>query len=172
MRVFRALVACLVVALVASSCQRTVERDILLDDLVYGIDTTVVYSSSSEKTRLKTESQFMATAYANLYLQPISAEILNDFSLIRLSHGDKGMIAEMILEYFVADPVAQATMPDETAMWADLDAFLDETYLRFFQRLPSAYERVSLQRLIEDDSDTRPIDVYRAFLLANEYLYY
>jgi hypothetical protein len=130
-----------------SSCT-PVEKELLLDDLVYGIDTVPVYATAAEKTRLKSESQFLGTAYANLYLR------------------------ELVLEKFLNDPDVQATMPSDSEMRADLEAFVQATYLRFFQRLPGAYESVAIQRQIENDPELSPTDVFRAFINSNEYLYY
>ncbi len=160
-----------VLAIAGPSC-KPVEKDLVIDDLVYGIDTIPVYASAAEKTRLKSESQFLGTAYANLYLQPIGSSTLNELALVRLANGDKGLIGELVLENFLNDPTAQATMPSNADMRADLDAFVESTYLRFFQRLPGAYEQVAVRRLIEADPDMDPIDVYRAFINSNEYLYY
>lgn len=157
---------------VFAACREPIEREILLDDLVYGIDTVPVYATAAEKTRLKSESQFLGTAYAHLYLRPIGSNTLNELALLRLAHGDKGLITGLLIEHFLADPAVVATMPSEDDMRADPDAFVDHVYLRFYQRLPGAYERVAVRRAITDDPDLRPVDVFRAFVSSNEYLYY
>lgn len=157
--------------MLGASC-KPIEKELLIDDLIYGIDTVPIYATAAEKTRLKSESQFLGTAYSNLYLQPIASSTLNELALVRLSHGDKGLIGELVLENFLNDDAVQSTMPSNAEMRADLDAFVEATYLRFFQRLPGAYESVAVQRLIEDDPDIAPTDVFRAFINSNEYLYY
>jgi len=161
-----------IVALLFSACERTLEKDVIVDNLIYGIDTIPVYSSSAEKDKLKTTTQFISTAYSQLYLRPIPSGTLNELSLVRSAHGDKNMIGELVISHFLADEVVLASFPDEEDMQADPEAFVEQTYLRFFLRLPTAYERYALSRQIAGDSETSVLEVYRAFLLSNEYLYY
>jgi len=148
------------------------ERDVIVDNLIYGIDTIPVYSSSAEKDKLKTTTQFVSTAYSQLYLRPIPSETLNELSLLRSAHGDKNLIGELVISHFLADDAVLATLTTETEMNTDPEAFVEQTYLRFFLRLPTAYERYALSRQILSDPETTVIEVYRAFLLSNEYLYY
>ena len=153
-------------------CDRIVERNVIVDNLIYGIDTVPVYALSADKTKLKTTTQFVSTAYTQLYLRPIPSSTLNDLSLLRLSNGDKNLIGELVISYFLDDDAVLATIPTPEEMWIDLDDFVEMTYLRFFLRLPGSYEKLALRRQIEVYPDTTPREVYRAFLLSNEYLYY
>ncbi len=160
------------VAAVFAGCERTIERDVIVDNLIYGIDTIPVYGSSAEKDKLKTTTQFISTAYTQLYNRPIPSGTLNELSLLRLSNGDKNLIGELVISHFLEDDAVLATLPTNEEMWIDLDDFIDKTYLRFYLRLPGSYERLALRRQIELDPETTSPEIYRAFLLSNEYLYY
>ncbi len=162
----------LVLAVFLSSCERERIKDVIVDQLIYGIDTIPVYASAADKDKQKTTTQFLSTAYTQLYLRPIPSGMLNELTLLRLSHGDKQGIGELIISHFLQSETVQSNMPSEEEMWIDLDVFVRQTYLRFYLRLPSAYEQYALKRSIEEDDETRVVDVYRAFLLSDEYLFY
>lgn len=161
-----------VIVLMASSCQRTIEQNVIVDNVLYGIDTIPVYASASEKDRIKTTNQFISTLYSHLYFRPISSAFLAELSLVQLSNGDKGMTNDIIIESFLDDSDVQASLPSNEEMRADPEAFVEQTYLRFFLRNPTAYERYGLADRITDNADMTPEDVIRAFLLSVEYYYY
>jgi hypothetical protein len=162
----------LTVLFLAASCSKILERDIIVDNLIYQIDTIAVYESISEKTKLKTPIQFVSTLYANLYYQPIPSQLLTDLSLIRLSNGDKGIVNDLIIASFINNPQVQSSIPSESEMHADGPKFIKETYLRFLLRYPTAYEAYNLEQLIISDELLGPESIYRAFMLSKEYQYY
>jgi hypothetical protein len=169
---YRNLLGAVLLLVFASSCEREVIRDVRVDHILYGIDTVPVYASSAEKDRLKTTSQFISTAYTQLYLSPIPSGVLNELSLLRQANGDKLAIGELIISYMLASPEAQATIPSQAEMGADYDAFIRQTYLRFYLRLPTAYETHALRVMLQNQPDLQPVEVYRAFLQSDEYQYY
>ena len=173
MQVFKLTAILMLLAAVGfSSCERTVERDVIIDNVLFGIDTIPVYSSAAEKNRVKTPTQFVSTLYANLYLRPISSSTLSDLSLLQLSNGDKGMVNELFIQSFLADPVVQDGIPSYDEMRNEPEQFIRDSYLRFFLRLPTAYESYGLVQKIENDAELTPESMYRAFLLSNEYYFY
>lgn len=159
-------------ALAAAGCRKTIEQDVIVDNVIYGIDTIPVYASSADKDRFKTPTQFVSTLYSHLYLQPIHSTKLAELSLLQLAHGDKGLVNELIVESFLADEQVQATFPTDAGMRSDPEAFLRTAFLRFFLRHPTAYESHGLVQLIESEPDLSVMEVYRAFLLSNEYYFY
>ena len=80
------------------------------------------------------------------------------------------MFSEMILSQFLADPLA--AVPTNSQMRADVDLFINECYIRFFQRKPSEYEFIFLKNLINDDATITVENVYTSFVLSNEYYFY
>ena len=63
-------------------------------------------------------------------------------------------------------------IPSDAEMRADVEKFVQETYLRFFLRVPTAYEVFELKKEIENDPELTPELIYQAFALSNEYKFY
>lgn len=154
------------------SCKKVTTQEVIYDNIIYEIDSVPIYSNASEKDRLKTPLQYIASLYSHLYFSSIPANELDKLVLYRLSIGDKQLVNEMILNAMLKDPVVLAFIPTDEEMRADIDEFIEQTYLRFFLRLPNEYEKFTLRQMIVEDIDLNPINIYRAFLLSNEYMFY
>ena len=63
-------------------------------------------------------------------------------------------------------------IPPSEDMRADLGAFLQETYKRFFVRIPSEAEKAYLKNFIESDPNVTAEMVYFSFALSEEYRFY
>ena len=160
------------IALSVTSCKKEIVEEVIYDNIIYQVDTVPVYQSNSEKDRLKTPVQYISSLYSNLYYASIPSNLLDNLVIYRLSIGDKTLINELILNAMLNDPAVQANLPDEDDMLADVDAFIEESYLRFYLRNPTEYEKYGMANIIESDPDITVIDIYRSFLLSNEYMYY
>ncbi len=158
--------------LLSTSCKKEIEQEVIYDNIVYEIDTVPVYQSNAEKDRLKTPLQYISGLYSNLYLSGIPSNVLDNLVIYRLSIGDKTLVNEMILNAMLDSPDVLATIPDDSEMRDDVEAFVEECYLRFYLRKPSAYELYAMTEMIDGDADMTVVDVYRAFLLSNEYMFY
>lgn len=154
------------------SCKKEIVEDVVYDNIIYQVDTVPVYQSNAEKDRLKTPLQYVSSLYSNLYYSSIPSNLLDNLVVYRLSIGDKTLINEMILNAFLEDPVVVANIPNNADMREDVDAFIEECYLRFYLRKPTEYEKYGLANIIEGDEEITVIDVYRSFLLSNEYMFY
>lgn len=95
---------------------------------------------------------------------------MTDLSEVRTAIGDKAVADELILNDYVHSPNVQ--IPTNQQMRADIDQFVEATYLRFFLRLPNAYEKHFLKNAIQNDTQLTPELIYTAFSLSNEYKYY
>lgn len=155
-----------------SSCKKEVVEEVIYDNIIYQIDTVPVYQSNTEKDRLKTPIQYISSLYSNLAFSSIPTTILDNLVVYRLSIGDKTLVNELILNAMLEDPAVTAMFPTNAEMRDDIDAFIEESYLRFYLRNPTAYEKYSLFTIIENDEDITVTDVFRAFLLSNEYMFY
>lgn len=155
-----------------SGCQKVIEQNIIVDNVIYGIDTIPVYASAVDKDRIKTPTQYISTLYSHLYFRPISSQILADLSVLQLANGSRQLVNDMIIESFLLDEEVLGTLPNAMEMRDDIDDFVEMTYLRFYLRYPTAYEKFGLIRMIEEDAEITPLEIYRAFLLANEYYFY
>lgn len=155
-----------------SSCKKEIIQEVVYDNIIYQVDTVAVYENALEKDRLKTPLQFISSVYSNLYFSSIPSNILDNLVVYRQSIGDKLLVNELIINAMLEDPLVLINIPDNMEMRDDIPAFIEITYLRFFLRYPTEYEAYGLQEMIESDPDMSAVDVYRAFLLSNEYQFY
>lgn len=142
----------------------------VVDNVIYQVGGTAVYQDNSEKNKEKSNTQYISILHANLFQTSISPSDLTDLSEIRTAIGDKAVADELILNSYVNSPTVQ--IPTNQQMRNDIDQFVEDTYLRFFLRLPNAYERHYLKTSIENDTQLTPELIYTAFSLSNEYKYY
>lgn len=142
----------------------------VVDNVIYEVEDEVVYQSNAEKDKLKTSSQYLSILYANLFQTSISQQEVTDLSEIRLAMGDKQAADELVLNGYVHNPAV--VIPTDAEMRADIDAFIDNTYRRFYLRLPTPYERMYLKNMISEDPNLTPELIYTAFSTSDEYQYY
>lgn len=158
------------VFLLLFGCKKDITQNVVYDNVIYEINPVEVYESNADKTRQKTSEQFISILYTDLFNEPISSDGLNDFSEVMLSFGDKGLMNTMALENMLNS--FEVDIPSSDEMRNDIDKFIDETYLRFYLRYPSEYEKKYFHDLIEGDAGITPELVYAAFAQSNEYLFY
>ncbi len=155
-----------------SACKKetSVTKQTVVDNYIYGVNGENLYQSNVEKNKQKTAEQYISILYANLFQNSVPQEDLIELAELRVSIGDKQAADELILNNFVNS--GNVTIPSDSEMRADIDKFIEETYLRFFLRKPNAYETFELKKEIEDDADLTPELIYQAFALSNEYKFY
>ena len=122
------------------------------------------------KTKAKTTEQFLNIVYANLYQVPLSPNDLVRMSELILSIGDKKIAYETVIARMMNDPDIQ--LPDTGAMRADLNAFVGDTYRRFFVRDPTQAERAWWINYLETNTNLTAEEVYFAFATSDEYGFY
>lgn len=149
--------------LVFSACQKE-------DEVVYGVNQVNANSYNSGKDKLKSISQYISILYANLFQKALSANELVEISNCIMSIGDKEVANEIILSNFMNK--TGVIMPSDSLMRADMDAFLEETYNRFFIRNITEAEREFFKNFLEANPDVSVEMVYTAFSLSNEYQFY
>jgi hypothetical protein len=161
----------LIVAVVLfASCKKTIEERVIYDNVIYEMNNVVVYSSSSEKVKQKTPVQYISILYADLFNARIPNNELNNLTLISTAIGDKTMANELILSHYLNSPNLQ--LPGNEEMLSNIPAFVDEVYVRFYQRNPTPYEKLYLTNLIEEDESLTVQLIYTSFVLSNEYYFY
>lgn len=156
--------------LALSSCKKTIIQNPVYDNIIYNVDTVYVYGSNVEKTKQKTGTQWLSILFADLFQQTIPTNVLTDLDQLNLALGDKVLANGLIINLFANN--AGAIIPTDAAMRADVDAFVEDTYRRFYLRKPTAYEKHYLVDLINGDPDLTPALIYSSFAESNEYLFY
>lgn len=159
------------ILLTFSNCKKEiVTQNEVNTDYIYNVDNEVIYQSNVEKTRQKTPELYISILYSNLFQTTIPANDLSQLTGIRAATGDKQLADELFLNAFVNG--GEALIPTNQQMRDDIEGFIMETYLRFFLRIPTAYEVFELKKEIEADTQLTPELIYQGFALSNEYKFY
>lgn len=135
---------------------------------VYEVQPQELYQNAAQKQYLKTTDQFISIAYTHLFNASITNNELNKINVALLAVGDKATIQDMI----VKNMIKHVQTISNNDMRADLPAFVDQTYLRFFNRKPNEFEAWKLKDLVEKNADITPKMVYYSMMTSNEYRYY
>ena len=154
-----------------SSCKKEkITQNEINSDYLYNVENEVIYQSNVEKTRQKTPELYISILYSNLFQTSIPTDDLSQLAQIRAATGDKQLADELFLNAFVNG--GNAIIPSDSEMRNDIDQFINNTYLRFFLRIPTPYEIFEMKKEIEADSGLSPELIYQAFALSNEYKFY
>lgn len=163
-------VLCLGFVLSTLSCKKTIVQDKVYDNVIYDLGNQVVYTAASQKTKQKTATQYLSILYADLKQTTIPNNELTNLSQVNLAFGDKGLVNEVLVSHYMNNP--GVVLPTAAYMRANLDQFITDTYIRFYQRKPSSYEMYGLKKIITDDPNMTPELVYSSFALSDEYWFY
>lgn len=160
------LIKCIVPVLclvLATGCKKEPEPLFLLNDVE-------LYPSSAGKEKMKTNEQYVAILHANLFQTALSANDIFSINTCIESIGDKELAREVIISNFMNEP--DVLIPTVEEMNLDLDAFIEDTYIRFYVRYPTEAEKLYVRNFITTNPYVTPEIVYFSFALSNEYLYY
>ena len=161
---FKYILRVIILALVlGSSCKKKPEPLFILNNVE-------LYPNSASKTKVKSNQQWLSILHANLFQSSLSSNELFEMSECISSIGDKELAREVIISNFMNEE--GVIMPSEDQMRSDLETFVNETYVRFLVRYPSASEKTWYVNYIDNNPYVTPELVYFSFALSNEYLYY
>jgi len=155
--------ALIVLLLVAPGCRP--EPDVSFE--LQGLEVTPGFAT---KDRLKTNEQWVAIVHTNLFQAGMPANDLYNAARVFESIGDQSIAREVLLSNFFNQPDLDLLTREE--MLEDLDAFIDETYLRFYTRFPTQAERTFVREFVLNNPGMTPELVYMSFSLSDEYRYY
>ena len=136
----------------------------------YGVNDVTVEQPGAIKPNVKSDLEVLSIAYTDLFATSIAPDKLEAMARSYQSFGDKRLVVEMVILNFLNDP--NVVIPTDAAMRADVEAFVDATYKKFYVREPSAFERWFVSDLIRDDATLTPDVVYYAFMTSAEYRFY
>lgn len=137
---------------------------------VYGVEDILVQPVDLSGKKAKTPEQYIAILYANLYQKAMSPNQLVRCTETITSIGDKQVAYETVISKFMNDP--NIKLPTNEFMRTDTDAFITETYARFFVRVPTEAEKTYMINYINSHPEVTPEHVYYAFAISNEYYFY
>ena len=136
----------------------------------YGVDEVTVQQPGANKPTVKSDFELVSIAYTDLFGTTIPPDKLQEAATSNQSFGDKRLVIDMLILNFLNDPAV--VLPTDASMRADLNAFVDASFRKFFVRDPSAFERWYVADLIAKDPALTPDLVYYAFMTSNEYRFY
>ena len=149
-------------SVLVSSCKK--------DDIIYDVNSVNSTSYNANKNKLKTISQYISILYANLFQKALSANELVEITNCIESIGSKEVAHEIILSNFMNK--SGVTLPSDSLMRTDVNAFIEQTYKRFYVRDLTEAEREFFLNFFASHPDVSVEMVYSAFSLSNEYQFY
>ena len=139
-------------------------------DYIYGLEDVQVRKDAGSKTVAKTMVEFISIAYADVFGSTISQNQLGQLSLLYLSFGDKRLLEDLLIKNMLNTQAA--SLPTNTEMRADINAFVRSTYLKLFNREPNELEAFTLAKEITDDASLNVEIVYYSMMTSDEYRFY
>ena len=137
---------------------------------VYGLNDVSVKQEGAVKPSVKTTTEFISIAYADIYGTTIPGNDLTQLSILYSAFGDKKLMEDMIIKNFLnASGIA---IPTKIQMNADLTTFLNTTYTKFLNRSPNEFELYGTKNLVQADTSITPELIYYGMLTSNEYRHY
>lgn len=161
--VLASVAALAAVSTLLASCKKDPE-------VLFELNNVELYPSAADKKKLKSNQQFVSILYTNLFQTAISGNNVFELDALFRSIGDQDVAKEVLISNFFNQQGVQ--LPSSTEMNADIDAFVVETYKRFFVREPSVAEKTWVKNFIQNNPYMNPELVFFAFALSNEYQYY
>lgn len=139
-------------------------------DTIYAVNEETILPPNAGKSKLKSDQQYIAILYANLFQTALSSSSLFEASQCVQSIGDKDLVHEVLISNYMND--GGVILPTNDDMRADVDGFITETYNRFLVRNPTEAERQFFKNYINTNPNVRPELVYFSFSLCDEYQFY
>lgn len=136
-------------------------------EYVYQIDEVEIFQAGAEKPNVKTSTEYISIAYADVFGSNVPTNLLEDLKKIYESFGDKGVAEDLIIKNFLNDNSVQ--IPTNQEMEENISLFVTNAYKKVFNRAPNEAELWFLKDCIEKDSNISPKVVYYALMTSNEY---
>ena len=150
-------------AVILHSCKKDVSY-------IYDVNDVTVSQPGVSKPNVKSTLEFISIAYSDLFGTTIGAGELTDLSLCYLAFGDKKFIEDLIIRNFLNK--TGVIIPSQSSMTADVPAFVQATYRKFYNRDPNEFEKWQIVNKINGDASITPELVYYSFMTSDEYRYY
>jgi len=140
------------------------------EDVLFELNDVPLYGSAADKDKLKSNQQYVSILFTNLFQSALSGNDVFNLNNCFESIGDQDLAREVLISnYFNQEGVQLPTIEE---MNADPDTFIEDTYKRFFVRLPTEAEKTWIKNFISGNPFMTPELVFFSFALSNEYLFY
>lgn len=125
---------------------------------------------NTPKTREKSDEQYIAVLYADMFNTPISVAQMTAVSHVFMSLGDKDLVRELLISNYMNKSNVQ--LPSNEQMRSNIPLFVTQTYRKFLVRDPTEAELEYFTKYIQNRPNVTPELVYYAFASSNEYTFY
>lgn len=137
---------------------------------IYEVNDVEIGQPDADKPNVKSTTEFISIAYSDLFGGQISQAKLVNLQLVYAAFGDLKLMEEMIIKNFLNESGVE--IPTNTEMRADVGKFVEETYIKFYNRRPNEFEKWHVVNTINEDTQLTPELVWFAMMTSNEYRYY
>ncbi len=139
-------------------------------DFIYGVEDVNIQKPDANKPNVKSTFTFISIAYSDLFGTTISQTQLVELQTAYAGFGDQRLIEQMIIKNFLND--AGVDIPSQSQMNSDVQQFIKDSYVKFFNRLPNEFELWHIENEVANDNTITPELIYFAMMTSNEYRYY
>ena len=137
---------------------------------LYELNPVQVNANGNIKNNVKSTTEFISIAYADLKGSNISSSELQNLSIVYTSFGDKKLIEDRIIRKFLID--ANTIIPIAINVNGDTTIFVINTYKKFFNREPDDFEKYYYKEFIRANAGIDARMIYYSMMTSDEYRYY
>jgi hypothetical protein len=137
---------------------------------IYDVNDMEVKQPDADKPNVKSTTEFISISYSDLFGDQISQGNLVNLQLAYAAFGDLKLIEEMIIKNFLNETGVQ--IPTQVEMAANVEQFVEDSYIKFYNRRPNEFEKWHLVNTINEDQSLTPELLWFAMMTSNEYRYY
>lgn len=137
---------------------------------IYEVNDVDVAKPDADKPNVKSTTEFISIAYSDLFGTQISQAKLVNLQLVYAAFGDLKLMEEMIIKNFLNE--TGVDIPSSQEMRADVELFVEESYIKFYNRRPNEFEKWHVVNTINEDTELTPELIWYAMMTSNEYRYY
>lgn len=137
---------------------------------VYDVNDVTIRQPDADKPNVKSTTEFISIAYSDLFGTQITQGKLVNLQLAYAAFGDLKLIEEMIIKNFLNE--SGVDIPSNSEMRGDVEKFVDDSYIKFYNRRPNEFEKWHVVSAINDDTQLTPELLWFSMMTSNEYRYY
>lgn len=137
---------------------------------IYELEEFHLEEQIGSKKNIKSDLQLISIAYSDLFGKEIPSDELNYYMESYDSIGDKVLVIDIIVRNFLNR--SDVVIPSSTEMRNAPDRFVKESYKKFLVRQPTNSELWYFTNMISNHPELKPIHIYYALIVSDEYRYY
>lgn len=137
---------------------------------VYQVADASVSKPIGDKSAVKTSTEFISIAYADLFGTTISNQKLQSLNYNYSAFADKKLMEDLVIRNFFNNQGLQ--IPSSSAMRSDTDSFVKTAYKKLLNREPDENELYQVKKIIDSNTSITAEVFYYSLLTSNEYRYY